>query len=330
MSESTIKIGSGTVGQNEVRHFEFEAAEISGYPLRIPVTVVNGAKSGPTLCVTSGLHGGEYDSIEAALRLSNAVFPGRLSGKLIVLPIINIQSFLQKVPFTNPIDNVNMNRIFPGDPRGSVSRRMANKIFSEIVLRSNFLIDLHGGDLTESIQAHVMVKITGNKDIDDQSRKMAEAFDIPYVWELEVSGIPDYPGYPKGTVTYEAPSRGIPSVTAEAGERGKLEEESVKVLYEGMVNVMKQLKMIDGALSPTRKKTLLQHGAVVCPNIGGLFYPNVSCGDHVDIGTKLGVVKNLRGEVKETLSSKTKGVVLSLTPLMPVSTGEFVILIVEL
>jgi len=326
----TVKIGSINVRSNEVLHLDYEVGEVAGFPLRIPVSIINGARSGPTLCVTSGLHGGEYDSIEAAIRLSNAFSPNQLAGRLIVLPIINIQSFLQKIPFTNPLDNVNMNRIFPGDPKGTISRRMANKIFSELVLQSNFLIDLHGGDLTESIQSHVMVKITGNKEIDDQSRKLADAFDIPYVWELEVSGIPDYPGYPKGTITYEAPIRGIPSVTAEAGERGKLEESSVKVLFDGMVNVMRHLKMIDENPTPVRKKTILQRGAVVVPSTGGLFYPVVSCGDHVEAGTELGVVKDLRGSVRQTLTSPKKGVVLSLTPLMPVNPGEFVILIVEL
>jgi len=327
---SDMKIGSISIPPNKVIHMDYEVGEVAGFPLKIPLSIINGARNGPTLCVTSGLHGGEYDSIEAAIRLSNAFSSDQLAGRLIVLPIINIQSFLQKVPFTNPLDNVNMNRIFPGDPKGTISRRMAHKIFSELVLQSNFLIDLHGGDLTESIQSHVMVKITGNKEIDDQSRKMAEAFDIPYVWELEVSGIPDYPGYPKGTVTYEAPIRGIPSVTAEAGERGKLEEDSVKVLYDGMVNIMRQLKMIEGSATPVRKKTLLQHGSVVVPAAGGLFYPAVSCGDHVEAGTELGVVKDLRGSVKQTLTSPKKGVVLSLTPLMPVNPGEFVILIVEL
>jgi len=325
-----IKIGSTTTGPSEIRHFDYEAGEIAGVPVRIPVSVVNGARTGPTLCVTSGLHGCEYDSIEAAIRLSNAFTPDQLAGRLVILPIINMQSFVQKVPFTNPLDNVNMNRIFPGDPKGTISRRMANRIFSEVVMQSNFLIDLHGGDLTESIQSHVMVKITGKNDIDEQSRRMADAFDLPYVWELEVSGIPDYPGYPSGTITYEAPIRGIPSVTAEAGERGKLEESAVSVLFDGMANVMRQLKMIEGSPSQTRKKTLLQHGAVVSPNVGGLFYPSVSCGDHVDVGTRLGEVKDLRGRVKQTLTSPKKGVVLSLSPLMPINPGEFVILIVEL
>ena len=217
----TLKIGSHDIAANEISHLDFQVGELSGFPIRIPVSIINGTNDGPTLCVTSGLHGCEYDSIEAAIRLANAFSPDQLAGRLIVLPIINIQSFLQKVPFVNPLDNVNMNRIFPGDEKGTISRRIAHKIFSEFVMQSNFLIDLHGGDLTESIQSHVMVKITGNNEIDEQSRKMADAFDIPYVWELAVSGIADYPGYPKGTITYEAPIRGIPSVTAEAGERGK-------------------------------------------------------------------------------------------------------------
>jgi uncharacterized protein len=325
----TLKIGSREIAQNEAAHWDYEVGEVAGFPLRIPLSVINGAKSGPTLCVTSGLHGCEYDSIEAAIRLTNAFTPDQLSGRLIVLPIINIQSFLQKIPFVNPLDNVNMNRNFPGDERGTISKRMAHRIFSELVMQSNFLIDLHGGDLTESIQSHVMVKITGNNDIDEQSRKMADAFDIPYVWELAVSGITDYPTYPKGTITYEAPIRGIPSVTAEAGERGTLEEENVKVLFDGMVNVMRQLKMINQAPVQMKKKMVLQRGAVVVPANGGLFYPSVACGDIVDMGTKLGVVKDLRGKVKETLTAPKRGVIFSLTPLMPVNPGEFIILIVE-
>jgi uncharacterized protein len=326
---SALNIGSRRVEAGETLHLDYEVGTVAGFPLRIPVSIICGAQSGPTLCVTSGLHGCEYESIEAAIRLSNAFTADQVAGTLVVLPIINIQSFIQKIPFVNPLDNVNMNRIFPGEEKGTISRRMAHKIFSEFVMQSNFLIDLHGGDLTESIQSHVMVKLTGDSKVDEQSRKMADAFDIPYVWELAVSGIADYPTYPKGTVTYEAPIRGIPSVTAEAGERGNLEEVNVKVLYDGMVNVMRQLGMIHGAPVQTRKKTVLQRGAVVVPEVGGLFYPAVSCGDHVDVGTKLGVVKDLRGGVKQTLSSPKKGVIFSLTPLLPVNPGEFVILIVE-
>ncbi|HZW58036.1 MAG TPA: succinylglutamate desuccinylase/aspartoacylase family protein [Nitrososphaerales archaeon] len=330
-TNETIKLGETKVSPGEILHTDFEVGQFAGFPVRIPLSVINGSKSGPTLCITSGLHGCEYDSIEAAIRITNSFTPERIAGRLIVLPIINLPSFQQKAAFVNPLDNVNMNRIFPGDPKGTISRRIASKIFSELVLQSNYLIDLHGGDLTESIQSHVMVKLTGNDAIDSMSRKMAGAFEIPYLWELEVSGIPDYPGYPKGTVTYEAPIRGIPAVTAEAGERGKLEERSVKVLYDGIVNVMRLLGMIPGEVTlPTPKKTVLRHGAVVSPSTGGFFYPSVSCGDRVEVGSKLGEVRDLRGNIKQTLTSQTRGIVLSLVPLMPANAGEFVVLIVEL
>ena len=330
MGKDTVTVGSVKVSPGEFIHSDFEVGEVAGFPLRIPVSVVNGNQSGPTLCITSGLHGCEYDSIEAAIRITNNFKPDQIAGRLVVLPIINLPSFQQKTAFANPMDNVNMNRIFPGDSNGTISRRMAHRIFSEFVLQSDFLIDLHGGDLTESIQSHVMVKLTGNNDVDSQSRKMAESFDIPYLWELEVLGIPDYPGYPKGTVTYEAPMRGIPAVTAEAGERGKLEEKSVRVLYDGIVNVMRLLGMIKENAVPTQKKTVLRHGAILWPDISGLFYPSVSCGDRVEIGSKIGEIRDLRGNLKQTLTSKTKGVVLSLVPLMPANRGEFVVLIVEL
>jgi predicted deacylase len=90
-SEQVVKIGLNAIRPNEVLHFDYEVAEVAGIPLRIPISVINGARGGPTLCVTSGLHGCEYDSIEAAVRLSNTFLPSEIAGRLIVLPIINIQ-----------------------------------------------------------------------------------------------------------------------------------------------------------------------------------------------------------------------------------------------
>lgn len=311
------------------KSWEMQVGEVGGTSVRIPITVVNGTLPGPTLCVTAGIHGCEYDSIEAAIRIANNTKPEGLSGALIVLPIINVMSFQQKTAFVNPLDNTNMNRIYPGDPKGSISRRMNHTIFNEVVLKSNFLIDLHGGDLTESIQSHVMVKTTDQPEIDSWSRKLALAFDIKYRWELEVSGIPGYPGYPKGTITYEAPIRGIPSVTAEAGERGKMEEASVRVLYDGIKNCMSLLKMTDSPAFQNSNQKLIRHGAIVSPQTTGLFYPNVQCGDLVKKGDGLAVIKGLDGLVKETMTSPVDGVVLSLTPLMVSNPGDVVLLVVE-
>ena len=327
---NAIKIQDVKTEPGNVKSWEMQVGEISGIPLKMPITVINGAQPGPKLCVTAGIHGCEYDSIEAAIRLSNNIKPQDLKGALLIIPIVNVPSFQQKTPFVCPFDNVNLNRVFPGDVKGSISRRIAHTVFTEVVLKSNFLIDLHGGDLTESILSHVMIKITGQREVDVQSRRIAQMFDIEHIWELEVSGIPGYPNYPRGSITYEASIKGIPSVTPEAGERGKMEEQAVKVLYDGIKNVMRQLGMLKGKPSKVREHTMLEHGRVIVPETSGLFYPIISCGARVSKGDRLGEIRNLRGEVKETLISPIKGVILSLTPLMAVNPGETPILIVEI
>jgi len=325
-----VEVQGVIVERGSVKSWEMEVSEVSGFPLKIPITVVNGNQVGPRLCITAGIHGCEYDSIEAAIRLSNTIKPADLKGTLLITPIINLPGFQQKTPHVCPLDNLNLNRIFPGNPKGSISQQVAYTVFTQVVMKSDYLIDLHGGDLTESILPHIMVKITGQDSVDAQSRFMAQHFDIEHIWELDSSGIPGYPNYPKGSITYEASVRGIPAIVAEAGERGKMEEQYVKVLYDGIKNVMRTLKMLDEDPLPVKGHTLLERGRIVVSETSGLFYPSVSCGSRVSKGEEIGEIKDLSGTVKENLISPVEGIVLSLIPLMAVNSGEILFLIVEL
>jgi predicted deacylase len=91
----------------------------------IPVIVVNGAKPGPTLALVAGSHGTEYASILALQKLAQAADPSELSGALIIVPLMNLPSFTQKVPHVNPVDGKSMNRFYPGrrtEPRPIASR----------------------------------------------------------------------------------------------------------------------------------------------------------------------------------------------------------------
>ena len=90
MASEIVTVGSVKVSPGEVVHLDYEVGEVAGFPIRIPVSVINGNQKGPTLCITSGLHGCEYDSIEAAIRISNAFKSSQIAGRLIVLPIINL------------------------------------------------------------------------------------------------------------------------------------------------------------------------------------------------------------------------------------------------
>jgi predicted deacylase len=147
----------------------------------IPVVVVNGAKPGKVLALVSGAHGTEYVSIIAIEKLIAALDPAQVTGTVILVPLINIQSFEQKVPHVNPVDNKSMNRFYPGKPDGTQTDRASYLITKEIVDRCDYLIDYHGGDLDESLRPYAYWGPTGREAQDRTSKEMVLAFGLDHI-----------------------------------------------------------------------------------------------------------------------------------------------------
>src|SRR6185437_4257143 len=151
-----------------------------------PVISITGAKPGPVLFVNAGVHGGEYPAIEAVIRLSNTLDPKKIAGTVILMPVMNLPAFRARTPFVCPIDNVNPNRVFPGDPTGSYSEQMTHALINEFVVYADAYIDLHGGDIPEALVPFVICRSeAGLADskarVTTQSKQIALAFGLPYV-----------------------------------------------------------------------------------------------------------------------------------------------------
>jgi hypothetical protein len=124
--------------------------------LSIPyANVVGEAGDGPHLTVIAGVHGTEYTSIAAARELIAELRPAELSGTVTVAPLINLPAFWARSPFVVPLDGQNLNRSFPGDPRGSAAGRIAAAVTERLIKGSDYLIDLHAGDLPEALEPFV-------------------------------------------------------------------------------------------------------------------------------------------------------------------------------
>src|SRR5215471_3367242 len=134
--------------------------------MHIPVVVVNGAKPGPVLAIASGAHGTEYASIISLEKLIQILNPEDISGTVIIVPLINIPSFEEKKPHVNPTDNKSMNRFYPGKLDGTQTDRASYMITKQVVEQSDHLIDLHGGDLDESLRPYSYWTKTGNEQQD--------------------------------------------------------------------------------------------------------------------------------------------------------------------
>src|SRR5262249_60610309 len=122
-----------------------------------------------------------YTSIIALEKLIGALNPAEVSGTVIIVPLINIQSFEQKVPHVNPVDKKSMNRFYPGKPDGSQTERASYLITKQVVEQCDHLIDLHGGDLDESLRPYSYWTVTGNAQQDEFSKQMGLAFGLDHI-----------------------------------------------------------------------------------------------------------------------------------------------------
>jgi hypothetical protein len=280
------------------------------------VITVTGNKAGPTLFVNGGLHGAEYPAIEAVIRLGKTLDPQKICGTVILMPVLNLPAFRNRTPFVCPVDNVNPNRVFPGDPDGSYSEQMVHALMNEFVAHSDAYIDLHGGDIPESLVPFCICR-SGAESVDVKSKELAMAFGLPYV--LTVSKPVQAA---KGSSSYVAAAeRGVPAVLAEAGGVGQLEDDQVKLLVDGVVRVMWHLGMIEqgagsaeqgGRRSQTAATVLTAFEWVYAKN-AGMWYSRVAAGDLIQKGQEIGAVGSLFGDTLETVISPVTGRVLFLT-----------------
>lgn len=138
-AQNNFTVGTATAapGQKATGTLEI-AAGVDG-ATSIPVVVVKGSKPGPVLALVSGAHGTEFASIIALEKVIQSLDPAQVSGTVIILPLVNIASFEQKIPHVNPVDGKSMNRFYPGKQDGTQTERVSYAITKQVVERCDFL-----------------------------------------------------------------------------------------------------------------------------------------------------------------------------------------------
>ena len=301
----TVGTATATRGQKATGTIEVPAGVDAA--LSIPVAVFHGAKPGPVLAVVAGSRGTEYTSVIALEKLITTLNPAEISGTVIIVPLINIQSFEQKVPHLNPVDKKSMNRWYPGKMDGTQTDRASYLITKQVVEQSDHLIDLHGGDLDESLRPYSYWTRTGNERQDQISKEMVLAFGLDHII---ISA--DRPKDPQASRYLEntASTRGKPSITAEAGYAGTVETDDLNALVNGCLNVMRYLKMLSGAPNVVDNPVWIEKVVTVASDQTGIFYPAVKRGTYVEQGMKIGYATDYLGKVVFEARAPVAGIVL--------------------
>jgi uncharacterized protein len=304
---ATFQVGTARAsrGQKVTGIIEVPAGVDAG--TNIPVAVIHGAKPGPVLALVSGAHGTEYTSIIALEKLIELINPTELSGTVIIVPLVNIASFEKKVPHVNPVDNKSMNRFYPGKMDGTQTDRASYLITKQVVEQCDHLIDLHGGDLDESLRPYSYWTTTGNEKQDAISREMVLAFGLDHII---ISG--ERPKDPTASRYLEntATTRGKPSITVEAGHAGTVESDDLRVLVDGCLSVMRYLKMLSGSPATIEHPVWVEKVVTITSEQTGIFYPLVKRGTYVEQGMKIGYVTDYVGKVVFEARAPSAGVVL--------------------
>src|SRR5207253_2066735 len=303
----TFTVGTATAAHGQKALGTIEVPAGIDAALSIPVAVFHGAEPGPVLALVAGAHGTEYTSILALEKLIGMLDPADIAGTVIIVPLVNIPSFEQKVPHINPVDRKSMNRMYPGKMDGTQTDRASYLITKQVVEQCDHLIDLHGGDLDESLRSYSYWTKSGNEKQDQISREMVLAFGLDHII---ISA--DRPRDPQASRYLEntATTRGKPSITAEAGHAGTVETDDLNALISGCLNVMRYLKMLPGTLAVIEHPVWIEKVVTMASEQTGIFYPLVKRGTYVEQGMKVGYVTDYFGKTVFEARAPVAGVVL--------------------
>lgn len=312
-----VGTASAAPGQKATGYLEVPAGLDAG--TNIPVAVVNGAKPGRVLALVTGAHGTEYASIIAVEKLIVDLDPAEISGTVILIPLVNIASFEQKVPHVNPVDSKSMNRFYPGKPDGTQTERASFLITKQVVDRCDYLIDYHGGDLDESLRPYAYWGPTGKEAQDRVSKQMVLAFGLDHIiiWRDRPTDLAA-----SRYLDNTASLRGKPSIVVEAGHAGTVESDDVALLVNGTLSTMRALKMLPGEPHYIENPVWLEKIVDVLSDGPGIWYPLVKRGTYVEEGMKLGYVTDYFGKVIVEPRAPAAGVVLHINAVPSLKKGD--------
>ena len=284
-----------------------------GQSADIPVQILHGSKKGPTIAVTAAIHGDELNGTGIIHHLvygddhipgtpDDHIDPTQLSGTLILVPVVNVEGMMMGER-TTP-DGRDLNRLFPGSESGNQSRRLAHTLFTEVIQRSDYLIDLHTAPITRMNVPQIRA------DLDDaKCKKIARAFGTKVI--MNSKG-------PKGSIRHEATKAGIPTILFESGTSHRFEPESLESGVLGILNVLAHLGMLKRDIIRPNWRIIVRKFRWVRAPVGGILHTLIVGGSTVKEGETIAYVTDPFGARVDDVTSPVNGYVVGLatTPLV--------------
>jgi len=311
--------------RNLVQNIYHEIIDEDGNRASIPISVILGKKEGPIFTVVAGVHGFEYPPIIAAQEVIQKIDPGLLNGTLIVIPLANPSAFYNRTPFLNPQDNLNLNRSFPGDSNGSITERTASFLTTEIIARTDYFIDIHGGDANEDLLPFICYYHDSlQRDQTQMAIELTSASGFEYVvsYPYTISKT-DRAKY----AFKQAVQDGKVAMSIECGKLGNVQKEAVEIIQEGLFNILAELKMYPSQVEFKKQPTQFNKQAYIKSKHKGIFFSDLKSGDQVVKEEKIGMITDPFGNIISELFAPNSGTILYKIGTPPVNVNETIMCI---
>jgi len=279
----------------------------SGTVIDVPVHIIRSTKPGPVLLLMAGMHGDEVNGIETIRRLIRRNLLNPICGTIIAIPILNIYGFLnfsREVP-----DGKDVNRSFPGHPRGSLASRVAHRFMREIMPIVDYGIDFHTGGAARANYPQLRCVLGQEKAIDD----LAAAFCAPFTLHARLR---------TGSLRATAHALGKPIIVYETGESLRFDEPGIEEAIAGTLRVLHHLGMGPEGPLPAHPNVVCHRHRWLRARYAGLFRAHVALGDYVEEGQIYGSIADPYGEQAVRLESTLSGYVIGLNHMPVVNQGD--------
>lgn len=244
----------------------------------IPITVIANGE-GPTALLTGGNHGDEYEGPIALQQLAWEIRPEDVSGRIIIVPYMNYPAF-RAAARVSPIDQVNLNRAFPGRPDGTVSQKIANYFNDVLVPMADVVLDYHSGGKTLDFLPYAAAHYLDDKRQQAACVDAVKAFGAPYsMMMLEIDSV--------GMFDTAVESQGKVFVTTELGGGGTATARSAEIAIRGARNVLRHSSILAGEVEAAEDAQMLDMPGSNCFHFAdrdGLLHPLADLGDQVKAG----------------------------------------------
>jgi hypothetical protein len=307
MARAAFTIGGQDIGPGERKMVHLPlTALMTQTPMSVPVCVIHAKRDGPVLFVSAAVHGDEVTGVAICRRLlaSGALTIGH--GTLLVVPIVNAFGFISHSRYLP--DRRDLNRSFPGSVRGSLASQLAHLFLTEVVARSNFGIDLHSAAIHRSNLPQIRVD-----SHDEGALNLATAFGAPIIV---------HSGLREGSLREAALRKGVPVIVYEAGEGLRVDELSIRVGMEGVLQVMAFLGMTRRRRTQPRPPVLATSSRWVRAEESGLFRPFRDIGDHVAAGERIAVIADPYGDHETDIRAASPGIIIGRANIPAVNQGD--------